>query len=162
MENTDIAALEKEFASAALDDPCISRGFRLSLWVPTDCMGKVIGSKGAVIQHIQRESQTRMVSLPALRETLWSPLAITGAPGSVLQAYLLVAKIVEEQDDVVAEFHCPFLSLRSRAYGPHGAFTRKLSADHAVRVFIPDYREAGRDGRDSLMSIEGSITAVWR
>ena len=162
MENTDIAALEKEFASAALDDPCISRNFHLSLRVPTEFMGKVIGTKGAVIQHIQRESQTRIVSLPAIREKLWSPLAITGAPGSVFQAYILVAKIVEEQDDVVAEFHCPFLVLRSRAYGQHGVFTKKLSADHSVRVFIPDYREAGREGRDSLMSIEGPITAVWR
>lgn len=165
MPSTDLTALEKEFGSKALDHPSVDRSFRLSVWVPTEFVGKVIGTRGTVIQHIQRETNTRVASLPAIGEKLWSPLVITGTPGSVMLAYCLVAKIIEEEDDVVAEFYCPFLALRSpKRFGQFGTFTRKLSADHSVRVFVPDSSDFGRDNRDRdpLMSLEGPIAAVWR
>jgi hypothetical protein len=173
--STDINALEKEFGTTSLNHPSIDRTFRLSVWVPTECVGKVIGTKGTVVQHIQRETQARVVSLPDLGDKPWSPVVITGAPGSVMLAYCLVTKITEEEDDVVAEFHNPFTSIRSshptpsrRLYGQYGSFVKKLSADHDVRVFVPDTRDAAsrdhRDNRDRepLMSLEGPIAAVWR
>lgn len=159
MATSELAALEKEFGSAALNHPCIERSFRLSVWVPSEAVGKVIGSRGTVIQHIQRETGTRVVSLPAIGEKMWSPVVISGPPGGVILAYCLVTKITEEEDDVVAEFHCPFISLRQERYGQHGVYTKKLSADHAVRVLVPDLW--GRD-RDALMSLEGPVAAVWR
>jgi hypothetical protein len=178
---TEVAAVGKEeedasgAAPASLDHACVERSFRLSAWVPTEAIGRIIGTKGSVIQHIQRETSTRVVSLPALPGAgLWSPVSITGRPSSVRQAYLLIATIAEEEDDVVAEFRCPFLALRAARYGQRGPFVRRLSAEHNVRVFVPEVRTSGRGGRGGDrggdrdrdgagrdMSLEGLAEGVW-
>ena len=64
-------------------------------------VGKVIGKKGAVITHIQRETQTEVVVLPIPPEsaTLWCPICITGDPQKAINAYNTVKDIVEGKID---------------------------------------------------------------
>ena len=80
----------------------VSGQFKLSIWVPTEALGKVIGKKGAVIQHIQRESGAicAIVSEAAGEgkgggEPLWSPIVITGSPSKALAAHDMIRDVVE-------------------------------------------------------------------
>jgi hypothetical protein len=68
-------------------------------------VGKVIGKKGAVITHIQRQTQTEVVVLPLPPDStsLWSPICITGEPTKALNAYNTVKDIVEGSR--LLEFH---------------------------------------------------------
>lgn len=142
-----------------LNHSAIKNNFRLNVWLPTEFVGKVIGAKGAVIQHIQRETSTRVVILPTLdQQPLWSPFTITGDPNKVLIAYNLLKSIVEEEEDVVAEFKNPFVPLKSPQYSQQGAFVKKLSADTGVRIFIPEYRE----DHGGCVSLEGPVLSVFR
>ena len=114
-----------------LNHSAIKNNFRLNVWLPTEfgvlpfehflslyhkemiflcAVGKVIGAKGAVIQHIQRETSTRVVILPTLdQQPLWSPFTITGDPNKVLIAYNLLKSIVEgESVDNVLSIYLSF------------------------------------------------------
>lgn len=71
-------------------------------------MGKVIGAKGTVIQHIQRETQAKVSTLPTSPDKLWSPFTITGAPDNVFAAYALIKVIVEGQQILLRFLLCQF------------------------------------------------------
>jgi predicted RNA-binding protein YlqC (UPF0109 family) len=76
--------------------------FKLSIWVPIEAVGKVIGKKGAVIQHIQRETRTFCSIISAVPsggdeagDLRWAPIVITGAPSQTLAAHDMIRDIVE-------------------------------------------------------------------
>ena len=59
-------------------------------------VGKVIGKKGVVVLHIQRESATRVImSPPANAESAWSPVLIIGDPSRTLTAFNMVKELVD-------------------------------------------------------------------
>jgi hypothetical protein len=118
-----------DFTKDALRDlnhSAIKNSFKLNVWLPTEfgvfsqslffcflilfrrIVGKVIGAKGAVIQHIQRETSTRVVILPTLeQQPLWSPFTITGDPNKVLLAYNLLKSIVEGEPKLIIRPRVP-------------------------------------------------------
>ncbi|CAM9161700.1 unnamed protein product, partial [Heterosigma akashiwo] len=61
-----------------LDHPSIRGKFTLSIWVPAEKCGMIIGKRGAMITHIQRESNTKLIIPPQIEESLWSPIVIKG------------------------------------------------------------------------------------
>lgn len=97
--------------------------FKLSIWVPTEAVGKVIGKKGAVIQHIQRETRTTCSIISSSSsssgpgvgsggvdhrevhgdgaeaggagEQPWSPIVISGEPSRTLAAHDMIRDLVE-------------------------------------------------------------------
>ena len=65
-------------------------------------------------------------------------VTITGEPNSCQRAYNRIRDIVEgEVDEAVAEFSL-HPSKHSLVIGSKGKNIRKLSADHSVRIFVPD------------------------
>lgn len=73
-----------------------SGGFKLSIWVPAEAVGKVIGKKGAVIQHIQRETNTLCAIISAVEAAVgWAPIVISGDPSRTLAAHDMIRDLVE-------------------------------------------------------------------
>jgi predicted RNA-binding protein YlqC (UPF0109 family) len=94
----------------------VSGSFKLSLWVPAEAVGKVIGKKGAVIQHIQRESGALCAIVSEDNKgdrdrdrdrdkkgegdkkggaSLWSPIVITATPSKARAAHDMILDVVE-------------------------------------------------------------------
>jgi predicted RNA-binding protein YlqC (UPF0109 family) len=92
----------------------VSGSFKLSLWVPSEAVGKVIGKKGAVIQHIQRESGALCAIVSEDNKgdrdrdrdnkgegdkkggaSLWSPIVITATPSKARAAHDMILDVVE-------------------------------------------------------------------
>lgn len=179
ISSPDTAALDKGIGD-------VSGQFKLSIWVPTEAVGKVIGKKGAVIQHIQRESgaMCAIVSEASAEskegaDALWSPIVITGSPSKTLAAHDMICDVVEEVDDAVVEISVPLHKLPS-SHIPRGgllhggrhpsAALKLLSAETGVRIFVSDRRENSYRGRDYhgdhrgntlLITLEGSVAAVF-
>eukprot|EP00603_Paraphysomonas_imperforata_P011618 CAMPEP_0114459762 /NCGR_PEP_ID=MMETSP0104-20121206/5380_1 /TAXON_ID=37642 ORGANISM="Paraphysomonas imperforata, Strain PA2" /NCGR_SAMPLE_ID=MMETSP0104 /ASSEMBLY_ACC=CAM_ASM_000202 /LENGTH=467 /DNA_ID=CAMNT_0001632419 /DNA_START=99 /DNA_END=1502 /DNA_ORIENTATION=+ len=165
----------------------VSGQFKLSIWVPTEAVGKVIGKKGAVIQHIQRESGAMCAIVSEVApegkagaDALWSPIVITGSPSKTLAAHDMIRDVVEEIDDAVVELSVPQHKLPS-SHILHGgllhsgrhpsAALKLLSAETGVRTLVSERREnssyRGRDyhgdhhGNTLLITLEGTVASVF-
>ena len=116
-------------------------GFKLTIWIPVEQVGIVIGRSGATISRIQSSSSSRLNVVPDPEASPWAPVYIKGAPDGVFMAAKLVSDLVEELDDAVAEFH---LSAKGRdklrAGGPDDGLgnlspeARRISAELGVRI----------------------------
>lgn len=164
---------------------------RLRIWFPDDQVGKVIGKKGVVIQHIGRETNTELIMLPAAINTnnseteyspevqkllatanikspdeLWTPATLTGSAVNVLKAFeMLRALVGDEIDDVVAKFSVPrakhsllhcIQDSSNPQYHYNNMIVKKLSADHNVRVHVPD----GVKDTSPYVTVEGEFGSV--
>lgn len=82
---------------------------KLSMWIPSDLAGKVIGKKGTVIQNLQRESKTKLINaLPRVGESLWIAVAIVGDVKPVFDSCKLITDIVDGGmlDNLPALIYC--------------------------------------------------------
>lgn len=69
---------------------------KLSMWIPSDLAGRVIGKKGTVITNLQRETKTRLINaLPRVGDSLWIAVVIIGELKNVFDACKAITEIVE-------------------------------------------------------------------
>ncbi|CAM9945133.1 unnamed protein product, partial [Discosporangium mesarthrocarpum] len=123
--------------SRNLDHPHLKGRFKLRLWVPVEQVGLVIGKGGKGTAAVKRESSVKSIETPPPDAgSHWAPVVVTGDPTATFRAYQAISKVVEEVDDAVAVF--PLHPRRHRSIvGPGGSTIKRISADNAVRVFIP-------------------------
>ena len=134
------------------------KSLNLSIWVPTEQVGVVIGKQGATISRIQSETSTRVITDKGEKgaESCWAPIAIKGPPNGVFSACRMVSDIVDELDDGVAEFQIP-RQRHARIIGPRGETIRSISAQSAVRIMVPDNK-----GKDDRIQLEGEVNRIAR
>ena len=116
-------------------------GFKLTLWIPVEQVGIVIGRSGQTINKIQGGTSSRLNVVPDQDASAWAPVYIRGAPDGVFAAAQQVVELVDEIDDCVAEFHLGGRGrtlLRDENSGPSNlTLGQEVSADHKVRILIP-------------------------
>ena len=104
-------------------------GFKLTLWIPVEQVGIVIGRSGQTINKIQGGTSSRLNVVPDQDASAWAPVYIRGAPDGVFAAAQQVVELVDEVDGV--ELSPGLLRhLRGRAaedVGGGGALGRSLS-----------------------------------
>lgn len=144
-------------------DQYLHNSFSLRLYVPTEQVGIIIGKKGAKITHIQTTSHTRVVmasssssSAVEQPESAWFEVLVKGSPSGCLAAASIIAGLVEELDDCVAEFPVPRVR-HGLVIGKNGANIRRISADTNVRIHVPGKREESND-----LQLEGEVKDVLR
>ena len=131
----------------------------LSLYVPTEQVGIVIGKKGAKIKYIQDASMARVNVDPTKDgvDSAWSLVTVRGNPSGCLTAARVIAGLVEELDDCVAHFPVS-KSRQVQVIGKGGATIRRISADTNVRIHVPGRKdEASND-----VQLEGEVDAVFK
>lgn len=144
---------------------------RLTMWIPAESAGKVVGKKGVIISNIKLETKAKLLeSRLAVGDSLWSPVIIHGESDCVKAAHDAVSKIVGgEVDDVVAEFAFN-KKKHSALLGRSGfEFIKRISAETNVRILIPDVDHKSFKNRDRenytpsyFSSLEGQCDNVFR
>ena len=146
-------------------------GFKLTLWIPVEQVGIVIGRSGQTINKIQGGTSSRLNVVPDQDASAWAPVYIRGAPDGVFAAAAQVVELVDEIDDCVAEFHLGGRGrtlLRDENSGPSNLTleTKKVSADHKVRILIPqatgNAKSDNKPSKDDAApcSLEGPLDGV--
>ncbi|KAJ8602659.1 hypothetical protein CTAYLR_004104 [Chrysophaeum taylorii] len=137
--------------------------FKLTIWVPVEQVGIVIGRNGAQINRIQSGSSTRVNVAP--EASAWAPVVIKGAPEGAFSAAKQVEELVEEVDDAVAEFQVGAKARGLlRGEGSEDLLlsdtTKRISAECAVRIRVPAPRTNGKD--EEPVTLEGAPSDVRR
>ena len=102
---------EQRMGGMGPEDNHSSAGFngevQLTMYIPAEMSGKVIGVKGIIISNITRETQCRFIkAMQPVGDSLWCAIVIMGEPDRCLIAYQAIAKMVfHEVDDVVLTFY---------------------------------------------------------
>ena len=146
-------------------------GFKLTLWIPVEQVGIVIGRSGQTINKIQGGTSSRLNVVPDQDASAWAPVYIRGAPDGVFAAAAQVVELVDEVDDCVAEFHLGGRGrtlLRDENSGPSNLTleTKRVSADHKVRILIPqatgNAKSDNKPSKDDAApcSLEGPLDGV--
>lgn len=131
----------------------------LSLYIPMEQVGIVIGKKGAKINYIQDASRTRVNVEPMEDgiDSAWSLVTVRGKPSGCFTAARVIAGLVEELDDCVAQFPV-FKSRQVQVIGKGSANIRRISADTNVRIHVPDWKDEGSND----VQLEGEVDAVFK
>eukprot|EP01038_Epipyxis_sp_PR26KG_P007981 gene7981-10822_t len=143
--------------------------YKLSMWIPADLVGRVIGKKGIVITNLQRETKTSISALSAIGGSLWLAVIISGNDlKRIYTAYNAISEMVEDEvDDVVFEFTInpkkPFFLYGLKQH----SIIKNLSADSNVRIFMPakdpeTHAFISQNSQPAAMSLEGSFENVKR
>jgi len=123
----------------------------------------VIGKGGANVKKIVNETHTQVVIAkdldPNLNETsneYWTRVSLIGGAEQTFSAYKVIHKIVDDVDGVVGEFKMKkwghFIIL-----GKGHETIKRLSADHQVRINVPDHR---KEPDNSKVQLEGEVESV--
>ena len=84
-------------ATETNSDDFIDQDLKLSVYIPADAAGKVIGKKGIVVSNIKRETQASLITaMKPVGNSLWIAVVILGGLESISGAYYAVATIVED------------------------------------------------------------------
>ena len=69
--------------------------FKLSMWIPAELGGKVIGVKGIVISHLKTETKCKVIkAIKPVGSSLWTAVVIVGEALRCQAAYNAVAELV--------------------------------------------------------------------
>jgi hypothetical protein len=75
----------------------VQNEYKLSMWIPKDLAGKVIGKRGIVISNLTRETRAKQINaLQPVGASLWIAVVILGSYKSIIAAYNAISDIVEE------------------------------------------------------------------
>ncbi|KAJ1452485.1 hypothetical protein M885DRAFT_619861 [Pelagophyceae sp. CCMP2097] len=119
--------------------------FKLTIYIPVEQVGIVIGRQGGTINRIQTASSSRLNVVPDPDNSAWAPVYIKGTPDAVFAAAKLVDELVEELDDAVVEFSLP-AKARHHLRGASGSSddfsslsveAKRISAETCVRIRVP-------------------------
>jgi len=143
---------------------------KLTMWVPSDQVGKIVGKQGSTITKLTNETGASLIRAlqPQSQTTLWSGIAIHGMPPKVLQAYNKVSEIVGgEVDDCVVMFQYfkakhGFMSSVSGSKGFE--ILKKISAESECRIFVPDATPvpAAAAAQPLFVELEGTSSAIFK
>ena len=161
---------------AALHQPQVT----VTCYIPTHCIGAVIGRRGSTIAQIQRHAQQVSAGGGPVRVSIvghdleeqenssvpytyseldwsnpdWTPVVIRADPCAALAAAQRLHDMVDEMDDVVMDVP---LSRNKHAalIGKRGLVLANLSADTAVRIMVPR-----RELRHDVIQLEGELQNV--
>jgi len=76
------------------DDGKFLADFKLTMWIPAELGGKVIGLKGVIITNLTRETQCKFIkALQPVGDSLWLAVVMMGEPEQCLAAYTAIAKV---------------------------------------------------------------------
>lgn len=149
----------------------------LTCYIPTHCVGAVIGRRGSTIVQIQKHAQQVGGSAGPVRVSIvghdeseeqlpytysdldwssphWTPVVIRADPCGALAAAQRLQDIVEELDEVVLDIPLS----RTKHFcliGKRGLVLANLSADTQVRIMIPR-----RELRHDVVQLEGDLPNV--
>lgn len=103
------------------------------------------------MKHINRETKTKIESLPASSpESKWAPFHISGEASGCQNASRMIRNMVHgEVDEAYAEFFVPKIK-HPWLIGAKGQTIRRISADTNVRIYVP---------ADSKISVPTSATS---
>eukprot|EP01031_Cornospumella_fuschlensis_P037892 gene37892-46030_t len=158
----EIALETKEDAGSVLQE-YIRGEYKLSMWIPEEMAGKVVGKMGVMITNLQRETKASSIrAMQRVGDSLWTAVVIIGDWKPISAAYRAISDLVHgEVDDVVLEFTInykkPFF-----LYGKQkDEQLRRLSARASVRIFMPDFDHKKMLYRDAeAVTLEGSMEQV--
>lgn len=69
--------------------------FKLSMWIPAELGGKVIGVKGIIISNLKTETKCKLIkAMKPVGQSLWTAVVIIGDAFKCQSAYNAVAGIV--------------------------------------------------------------------
>jgi KH domain len=148
----------------------------LTMYIPTSCVGGIIGRRGQNIAQLQKVASTP--SAPPVRvsivspsdpaETIpfthspldwttspeWTPVVVRADLGGTLQAAHILAANVPLLDHIVLDVP---LSRHKHAaiVGKRGLVLAQLSANHQVRIMVPN-----KEVRQDIIQLEGDIGPV--
>lgn len=147
----------EQSSSSAYQSSGIGDALSLRLWVPEAQVGRVIGKKGATIQHLVGETACSITLLPRSPESQWRPLSVRGQYGGVRAAADMVCSLVDEVDDAVLEFPLYRSKGASALLASRATTVPLVSASTGVRVLLPEAA-----GDRALTQLEGPLAAVYR
>lgn len=77
----------------------LSRDLHLSMWIPAELAGLVVGKKRTTISNIQQETKTTLLEAKKpFNNSLWSAVIIHGDKQHVKMAYDAIADIVDRKN----------------------------------------------------------------
>jgi trimeric autotransporter adhesin len=156
----------------------------LTLYIPSPCVGAVIGRRGQTIAHVQRlagqvsstphpvrvsviggdSGPVDPATLPYTYSELdftdpaWTPVVIRADPKAAFTAAAKLEEIVDANDsamdDVVLDVPLS-RQKHSAVVGKRGLVLASLSADAQVRIMVPN-----KDRRHDVVQLEGSLSNV--
>jgi KH domain len=156
----------------------------LTLYIPSPCVGAVIGRRGQTIAHVQRlAGQVSSTSHPVrvsviggdsgpvdpatlpytyseldFADPAWTPVVIRADPKAAFTAASKLEEIVDANDsamdDVVLDVPLS-RQKHSAVVGKRGLVLASLSADTQVRIMVPN-----KDRRHDVVQLEGSLSNV--
>lgn len=143
--------------------------FKLTIWIPVEQVGVVIGRSGQQINRIESACGSRLNVVAEPAASTWAPVHIKGGPEGAFAAARQVEELVEEVDDAVAEFQLGAKArneLRGNAEANVGEdesvwlspITKRVSAECNVRIRVPPPSEETPEP----VTLEGATADVKR
>jgi hypothetical protein len=80
----------------------VQNEYKLSMWIPKDLGGKVIGKRGVVITNLQRETKAKQINaLQPVGNSLWIAVVILGGYKNIIAAYNSISEIVDDGEIIL-------------------------------------------------------------
>mmetsp|Transcript_10399 Transcript_10399/g.15702 ORF Transcript_10399/g.15702 Transcript_10399/m.15702 type:complete len:273 (-) Transcript_10399:2569-3387(-) len=131
---------------------------RLTVWIPYEQIGAVIGKSGKIVTKIQNETKCNVV-IDYSEKSAWTPVHIKGNIDNVFNAGKLVSECVDEIDEesCVLEFLLDEKQKKmivSENEICHGA--KRISATHHVRIYISLLQNESEEAN----TLEGTLAKI--
>lgn len=79
----------------------VQNEYKLSMWIPKDLAGRVIGKRGIVITNLQRETKAKQINaLQPVGNSLWIAVVILGGYKNIIAVYNAISEMVEHGTSV--------------------------------------------------------------